>query len=129
VLRSIVLIRVLLVVGLTGCQIIAVGRGCLSFLPCVKFNARDTRPEIGSLVLPESLVPNEIVPHTALPPLGLSAEEEVWVSFADSLVDLLKSEAVRSCCRERLVDEHAIVLVGLLKLFFSVVIDIEVERR
>lgn len=66
--------------------------------------------------------------HTAFPAFGFGMKVEPGIALTDPLVNLLECKTIWSGCGESLVNEHAVVLVGLCELFLGVVLDLELER-
>lgn len=62
----------------------------------------------------ETIAAQEIVPNTALPPLGVNTKIKVRPSLLDSLVDLLETVSVGWRIDHDLVDEQLIVFGRLL---------------
>lgn len=84
---------------------------------------------MGFLVLLEGNIANKIVPNTALPALGVYCEIVEGILHLDALVDLLESQPIGWGCGQDLVDENAVILVGLLQLLLCVICPVQLQRR
>jgi hypothetical protein len=50
------------------------------------------------------------------------------ISQANPFVNLLEGKPIRPSCCERLVDEHAVILVWFLELFLGIICHVEFQR-
>lgn len=97
-----------------------------ALLAGVQSDPWDTQPHAVSFVLRKGSVPNEVVPDTAFPSLGLGMEVEPRIALRDPLIDLLEREAIRPRRRKSFVNKHAVIFVGFRELLRRIVADLEV---